>query len=103
MRKLWLDDVRPVPDNTWIPVEDDAEFICHCLELGCPDFISFDHDLGLISKDGCELAHWLVNMDVDNPGFIPDDFSFQVHSANPVGAENIRGILNNYLNFRKKN
>lgn len=103
MRKLWLDDIRPVPDNTWEIAVDFNDAVWFCQEYGCPDFISFDHDLGLLSKTGNEFAHWLVNMDVDNPGFIPKDFDFQVHSANPVGAENIRGILNNYLAFRKNN
>ena len=29
--------------------------------------------------------------------FIPADFVFFVHSANPVGARNIKGYLNCYL------
>ena len=36
-------------------------------------------------------------MDLDNLYKFPEDFKFNVHSANPIGKANIEGILNNYL------
>lgn len=71
---------------------------------GCPDFISFDHDLGLdangVPMETPALAHWLVEKDLDNPGFIPDHFDYQIHSAN-LYAKNNLAILENYLKHRK--
>ena len=32
---------------------------------------------------------------------LPEDFRFDIHSQNPVGAANIRSLLNNYLKFRQ--
>jgi len=71
---------------------------------GCPDFISFDHDLGLDANgrpmETPALAHWLVNKDLDQPGFIPGHFTYQIHSAN-IYAKNNLSILENYLKSRK--
>lgn len=64
---------------------------------GCPNHISFDHDLGMEERTGYDFADWLVDKDLDNPGFLPSDFTYNVHSANPVGAANIRGLLSRYL------
>lgn len=72
-------------------------------ELGPPSFISFDHDLGTDDLNGCDIAHWIVDCDIDGIHSLPENFEFQVHSANPVGAENIRGLLANYLDFKKGN
>lgn len=66
----------------------------------CPHFISFDHDLGENQPTGYDLAKFLVEKDLDEPGWIPSNFQFQVHSANPIGKQNIEGLLNNYLKRR---
>ncbi|WP_308410675.1 cyclic-phosphate processing receiver domain-containing protein [Burkholderia pseudomallei] len=60
---------------------------------GCPKLVSFGHDLG--GDDTAMVAvRWLIERDVDQGGqFIPPEFRFQVHSANPVGRENITGLL----------
>lgn len=63
---------------------------------GCPDFISFDNDLKR-ELEGYDLAKWIVEKDLDNPGFIPVDFNFFVHSQNIVAKERIYSILNQYL------
>jgi hypothetical protein len=54
------------------------------------------------SKDpsGYDFAKWLIEQDMNNQT-MPKDFNFSVHSKNPVGAENIRSILTNYLHFKK--
>ncbi|MCT7433516.1 hypothetical protein [Aliarcobacter cryaerophilus] len=41
-------------------------------------------------------------MDIENIYKFPNDFSFEVHSANPIGRNNINSILNNYLLFKVK-
>lgn len=71
-------------------------------ECGCPVFISFDHDLGDNEPTGYDLAKWMIEKDLDSAGqFIPDEFTFDIHSQNPVGSENIRKLLTNYLLNRK--
>jgi hypothetical protein len=54
------------------------------------------------------IVKFLIEEDLDmneayNTNFIPSNFEFNVHSANPVGAANIEGYLNSYLNTRSKN
>lgn len=67
------------------------EFIDWISDNGLPDKISFDHDLGEV-KSGFDCAKWLVEYCIDNQNNIPN---FVVHSANPVGAVNIRQLLLN--------
>ncbi|OCL90817.1 cyclic-phosphate processing receiver domain-containing protein [Arcobacter porcinus] len=101
--KLYLDDLRDLPDNSYTLVRSYMEAIDFIENNGIPEFISFDHDLGVDEKDnllptGYDFAKWLVDMDIDNIHKFPKNFSFYVHSANPVGKANIESYLNNYLN-----
>jgi len=102
--KLYLDDIRD-PKDSGYSSNDDWE-ICRTPEeamqtikvLGCPYFISFDHDMGMGTMlTGMDLAKWIVKKNEKKEIFLPSAFSFKVHSANPIGAENIRSYLNNYL------
>ena len=103
MRKnyfLYIDDIRnPINDN-WIVARNYKEAINIITKNNCPFFISFDHDLGE-EKTGYDVAKWLIETDLNYPGFIHNNFDFKVHSANPVGKENIEKLLRNYL--RKRN
>ena len=69
-------------------------------DKGCPLFISFDHDLGdSKQKPGLDIVKWMIEKDLNLSGqFIPNNFKFEVHSANPVGRDKINGLLHNYLN-----
>lgn len=74
------------------------DFVIHIQTNGLPEFISFDNDLGLdeagsVAPDGYAAAKWLVY----ESGLDLKNLKFKVHSANPVAAEQIRGLLNNYL------
>lgn len=67
--------------------------------------MSFDHDLAdtCPTTTGLACAHWLISLDLEVPGTVLGrDFEFYVHSQNPVGAENIRAILKNYLEYRER-
>lgn len=68
----------------------------HITTHGCPDFISFDNDLGTV-KQGKDLAKWLVEKDMNTPGFIPEGFDFFVHSMNRSAKKDIETLLRNYL------
>jgi hypothetical protein len=105
MRPIFLDDIRvprsSPPSGWWVVLRDAQMTKDYILEHGCPDHISFDHDLGdPKAETGYDVAKWLVEMDLDKPGFLPENFTFAVHSANPVGAKNIREYLTAYLGVR---
>lgn len=105
--KLFLDDERDVrilyPNNhdEFLVARNLKEAIMLIDELGCPEFVSFDHDLG-VNETGYELAQFLIKLDLDMYGkFIPKMFDFHVHSANPVGRSNIVNLLDNYLDKKE--
>lgn len=101
-KNIFLDDERqPVHPRRWRVCRSYDEAVIEMLTHGCPSMITFDHDLGLNSKTGYDLAKWMVDMDLTWEGkFIPADFTFEVHSQNPVGKANIEALLNNYLRQR---
>lgn len=98
--KLYLDDERNPKGEGWTIVRDFDSFVQIILEKGLPESISFDHDLGEDSLSGYEASKWLIDYGLDNN--IPvEDIVIQVHSANPVGAANIRGIWKSYEKFKQ--
>ncbi len=103
--KLYVDDIRTPDDKTFNVARTVAEAQILIRQQGVPEFISFDHDLGVdemgkLFPTGYDLAKWIVEMDMDAVLTLPNEFDFTVHSKNPVGAENIRSYLNNYLVFK---
>lgn len=105
MRRLYIDDKRPIPDSTWEKAEtsqDARRMILEALESGMPyEEISFDHDLGLLSeKDGWYIADMFEQMAAldSHPKII-----WHVHSASPVGAERIRTALQSADKFWDEN
>lgn len=105
--KLYLDDVRDLPDESYTLVRSYEEAVSFVQDNAIPPFISFDHDLGVDENDkllptGYDFAKYLVDMDMNNILMFPENFSFYVHSANPVGKKNIEAYLNNYFEFKNK-
>jgi hypothetical protein len=103
LKPLYIDDIRtPKTDKNWVVVRTSQEAIDYVIEYGCPTFVSFDHDLGGDDTSMIFLK-WLIDWDITNDGkIIPEDFLWNIHSANPVGTKNIDGLLQNYINFKKK-
>lgn len=111
MRKLFLDDIRTVEmiyDNTeansFDVVRSYGDFVSYIKSNGLPDFISFDNDLGLdaneeVAPDGYACAKWLVY----ESGINLTNLQFKVHSANPIAADQIRGLLMNYIKHLNSN
>lgn len=124
---VWLDDLRnpfldyekKVPQGyEVIWVLNYREFTEWISKNGLPDLISFDHDLAFehytpehlwtdyqLSKEyqdsqnykektGLDCAKWLCEYCEKAKLRLPE---WLIHSANPVGADNIRGYLNNYI------
>ncbi|MEO5787602.1 YqiA/YcfP family alpha/beta fold hydrolase [Gelidibacter sp.] len=104
-RRLFLDDLRSIVmvyDKTFESEFDIVrtydDFVDYIMKNGLPEFISFDNDLGLddngkLAPDGLAAAKWLVY----ESGLDLRTLQYKVHSANPVAAEQIRGLLGNYM------
>ena len=128
-RVLWLDDIRVPTDPQWseyLPsqpldlhwVKSYQEFTSWIIVNGLPDMICFDHDLGMEvalkarskgmskrasrklkqqEKTGMDCAHWLVNYCLDHNLPLPQ---YNIQSANPVGKDNIDGLLKGFNKFK---
>lgn len=109
---LFLDDIRfPVDAKLAFPTDelviiarsfDDA--VWYVKRYGVPSQIHFDHDLaddhyiiGDGEKTGFTFAKWFCDFVLDNNIILPQEFTYRVHSMNPVGTENIRSYMNNFL------
>lgn len=107
--KLFLDDVRTVgmvyknmTVEDFIVVRNFNEFKSVIIQKGLPEFISFDNDIGLdeqgnLAPDGYAAAKWLVY----ESGLNLTNLKFNIHSANPVAAEQIKSLLNNHIKLKK--
>lgn len=100
---LWVDDARNPMEDDWMnfsPIGRNCKVIwaqsyqeaIDFLEKEWPDAICLDHDLGE-EKDGYDIAKYIVNRCIDDGRKLP---LFASQSANPVGRENILGLLKNY-------
>lgn len=108
-------------NKKWEVVRNFDEFKNHIETNGMPFFISFDHDLADThytpehlwtdydkskewqdkqvhkEKTGYECAVWLVDFCIDNNLPLP---KYYCHSMNPVGKDNIVGLLRSFQNSR---
>lgn len=107
--KIFVDDVRDPPDDTWILVttyESAIDLISHnYLKI---NEISLDHDLGgeydgvTVHKTGYDIATVIESI-AFKTGYVP---KIKVHSMNPVGASNIlaciKAIQKTIAEYQKK-
>lgn len=99
---MYIDDIRNPKEPSYYRIVRNSDAAIKMMEsFGCPDFITFDHDLG--GEDtSMSVIKWMIEKDLDMHGmFIPIDFEYSVHSANPVGSGNIESMLESYLKSRK--
>lgn len=96
---LWIDDIRNPPQFTykntnvkWTRVRsvEEAKYcIQHMESIGHPyDIISADHDAGDYAQYGgdyIKLLDWLE--------YTGRNYPIRIHSMNPVGAANMRAII----------
>lgn len=82
--KLFVDDVREPPASEWIVARTYQEAI-DFLQTGFVKILSLDHDLGT-RETGYDIAKWIETR-VATEDFVPPEI--QIHSANPVGRQNI--------------
>ena len=89
--KLWVDDVRPAPDDyIWaLSVISAKKDILRYERMGEPlELINIDHDAGQYAQYGgdyIKLLDWLEETGRNYP--------IHIHSANPVGVANMRRII----------
>jgi len=91
MINLFLDDLRPCPDNFIL-----AKNVPQCrilLQHNEVNVISLDHDLGDL-ETGYSLVKWLVEAGLDDESIYPK--VIYLHTANPVGRENMFRLLERY-------
>lgn len=94
--KLYLDDKRtPRSPDEWVIVRNYTDFVNAVTTRGWPTAVSFDHDLDEGQPTGMDVAKWLVYKGYDE-GVDPTRIEWNVHSANPAGAENIRGLITSW-------
>ena len=97
---LFLDDERE--PSLYLLVQHTDVVVCRTYyeavqlvrQRGMPSHICFDHDLGPHSETGYDFAKWLVDNFMQSGR--TDPIRFSVHSQNPVGALNIKTLLDNY-------
>lgn len=90
--KLWIDDVRPLPNDSYTLCKsvNEAKKTIERLEAqGTPiELIDIDHDAGDYASDGGDyirLLDWLEETE--------RRYTIRIHSMNPVGVENMRRII----------
>jgi len=100
MIKIWVDDERPTPDETWYRCKSvfDTIFLLGALSQLAPDddiLLDIDHDSGQQQKwggDFIKILEYLEDGYHDEPNPVPF-IKVHFHSANPVGVKNMRAIV----------
>ena len=121
--QLWFTAFSPIKEAPYSIhwVKSYREFVDWIKFNGLPDAICFDHDLGMevaikarekgMSKresrklkqkemTGMDCAKWLVDYCIDNQLALP---LYNIQSANPVGKDNIDGLLQNFIKHQDGN
>jgi hypothetical protein len=94
--KLFIDDERAPADSEFVTARSSAEAIDILATRGMPMEIAFDHDLG--GEDtAMHVVRWLADQVMDGALEFPRAFTYSVHSQNPIGAGNVRGLLDALL------
>lgn len=93
MYRLFLDDIRNPPDEDWIICRSTHEALDTIRDKGIPDFMSLDHDLGGDDTTMVFLKR-LVDEIWDGQSIPP---KYQVHSANPIGTQNIISYMESWV------
>ena len=97
--KLWLDDERPPPDDSWLvfrTAEDLLEWLGPNMDK--VELLSLDHDLGEGRQTGYDVLLCLEGL-----AYLcrPVSFTIEVHSDNPVGRRNMLLAIENIRKIRE--
>jgi hypothetical protein len=88
--KLFIDDVRNPPDDSWTVVRtvEEAKNLLQSWDL--PTIMSLDHDLGG-DETVMQVLHWMAEEYYEEG---PPEWT--IHSANPVGRQNMESFLKSW-------
>lgn len=86
--KLFVDDLRDPPDDTWTVARTSTEALVILQSGAQVDELSLDHDLG-----GEDTSRPIVLWLAEHGGW---PAVVRVHSANPVGVEWLEGMIERY-------
>lgn len=90
--KLWIDDVRPAPiDWVWKKTTNEALAFIYD-NWNSVEHISLDHDCGDCDFGG-DYINVLNELERLETRGRKVNFSFSLHSMNPVGIHNMRAII----------
>jgi len=89
--KLWLDDLRKMPEGYDLHVKTASEAIRALIQHSVEE-ISLDHDLGLRGGTGYHVALY-----IEEEAFYGNlrPLKWHLHSSNPVGVKKMRDALEN--------
>ena len=91
--KIWVDDIRPAPEDfVWCKTTDQVKNnieLCSMAKIPI-ELIDLDHDAGDYNKslyggDYINVLKWLEETGRNYP--------IRIHSMNPVGVQNMRAII----------
>ena len=99
MKKLWVDDERRPPSDDWVwcrTTNEATSAIVHYQRkyrkiANEPIIIDLDHDAGRWAFDGgdyIKILDWLEDI-----GYVDSNYSFHIHTMNPVGRQNMEAII----------
>ena len=77
--KVYLDDLREPPDNTWVTVVTAKQAI-RKLEEGNVEVIDLDHDLGLKDETGYDVLKWIEEKTFTDAKYEPP--TILIHTSN---------------------
>lgn len=94
--KLWIDDYRDAPDDTWVVARKVQQAIRLIATNRFQD-ISLDHDIENRPDDETfQPVAYFIGEKYQNDWQFADDLEVVVHSDNPVGAKELQNILADY-------
>ena len=94
--RIFIDDQRFPTSPDWMIARTSYDAIYFVSNWGMPNEIAFDHDLG--GRDtSIAFIYWMLDYLLDNNIKFPVGFKYSVHSQNPVGAKNIRIMMDNII------
>jgi len=112
---LVLDDERNIQNiveytgNDWYNTKDweivrSFDDFCKIInDKGLPNIVSFDHDIADFKngneRSGKTAAQFMVDYCIDHNLDFPE---YYVHSANPRGVDNIKGLIDDFIRKKKK-
>ena len=94
MIPIFLDDIRDPPNKEWMVARTATHAyytILGACQWGEKIILSLDHDLGGGTPTGYDLLNW-IERDIQKGDLHPKIF-FEIHSANPVGRDNMKRAI----------